>query len=258
MKNSNFVIDIGNTDIVMGIYLKNKLILSWRLSTNNFRTEDEYFAIIKLLFQENSFHPENIRKAALASVVPELTRVFSHLIDKYLKCPLIKVDAYTELGLTFPMKDPGFIGADLIVNAFAAREFYHENCIICDFGTATTIQLVGKDGHFYGTVISPGVITSSSNLIEKASLLSEVRLVSPKKTLGTTTKDALLSGIITGNALMVDGFIKKIRNDYKKLGNIKTIATGGISDLICKNSKEIDVIAKDLTLNGLNHICRIV
>ncbi|HHE37442.1 MAG TPA: type III pantothenate kinase [Candidatus Cloacimonetes bacterium] len=258
MENCYFVIDIGNTHIVMGVYQQNKLIHSWRFGTDNFRTEDEYFAMIKLLFLEKSFDLHNIKKIALASVVPELTHVYSHLIKKYLKCPLIKVDAYSNLGLNFPMKDPGFIGADLIVNAFAAREFYQTNCIICDFGTATTIQLIGKDGHFYGTVISPGVITSSSNLIKKASLLSDIRLVSPKNILGTTTKDALLSGILTGNALMIDGFIREIRSAYKKLGEIKAIATGGISDLICKNSKEIDIIDKELTLNGLNYICRIL
>ncbi|MCK4956933.1 MAG: type III pantothenate kinase, partial [Candidatus Cloacimonetes bacterium] len=192
----------------------------------------------------------------VASVVPDLLRVFGHLAKKYFDLEAILVNAYVELGLSFPMSDPGFIGADLIVNAFAAKEKYQTNCIVCDFGTATTIQLVGEDGHFYGTVIAPGVITSAANLFSSASMLSNIQLTSPNKILGINTKDALLSGIVTGNTLMVDGIIKRIRTEYKDLGEIKAIATGGMSEMICENSTEIDIIDKTLTLEGLNYICQ--
>ncbi|RLC53097.1 MAG: type III pantothenate kinase [Candidatus Cloacimonadota bacterium] len=256
MSKSRFVVDIGNTHIVMGIYRDNSLVHSWRIGTDYAKTEDEYFSIIKILSQEGAVDFAEISIAAIASVVPELTRVFSHLVKKYLKCPLIVVTAKTDLGLSFPMKNPEFIGADLLVNAFAAKEIYRENCIVCDFGTATTIQLVGADGFFYGTVISPGVITSAANLFKKASLLSNVELKPPQKVLGTSTEDALLSGILSGNTFMIDGFISAIRDEYKHLGTIKAVATGGIAGLICQNSRKIDLINKNLTLDGLNLICQ--
>ncbi len=256
MKKYNQVLDVGNTHIVMGIYSENGLIRSWRLSTDKSKTEDEYFSIIKNLLSENSIDIKNIVSIAISSVVPNLTRVFEHLIQKYFFCSLIIVNSGCELGLKFPMKDPGFIGADLVVNAFAAKEKYKTNCIICDFGTATTIQLVGADGFFYGTIISPGVITSAKNLFETASQLSNIQLQKPDNILGTTTRDALLSGILTGNTFMLDGFVESIRKKYKHLGKIKVIATGGIADLICENSKEVDIIDKHLTLDGLNLICQ--
>ena len=255
MKNINMVVDIGNTHIVVGFYFKTEFQYSWRLNTDKAKTEDEYFSIIKQLADDRRLTLSQINKAVISSVVPGITRTFSHLINKYIKCSINIVDAFSDLGLKFPMKDPGFIGSDLVVNAFSAKEKYKTNCIICDFGTATTIQLVGEDGHFYGTVIAPGVITSAKNLFDSTALLSNVQLKEPKHLLGTNTTDALLSGIITGNSLMLDGFIKEIKKEYKSLGSIKTIATGGIAELICKDSKEIDVIDKNLILDGLNRIC---
>ena len=196
-----------------------------------------------------------VKKVAISSVVPELTRIFSHLINKYLKCDVEIVNAYSELGLEFPIEDPGFVGSDLVVNAFSAITKYKTNCIICDFGTATTIQLVGRDGRFFGTIIAPGVITSAKNLFDSTALLSNIQLKKPEHLLGTNTTDALLSGIITGNSFMLDGFIKALKKEYQHLRSIKTIATGGIAELICSNSKEIDIIDKNLTLDGLNLIC---
>ena len=256
MKNYNMVIDIGNTHIVMGFYSGGTIVCSWRLSTDKSRTEDEYYIIIKNLAVGNEINFEEINKVAISSVVPELTHLFSHLTQKYIKCPLQVVNAYTDLGLKYPVKDPGFIGSDLVVNAFSALKKYKTNCIICDFGTATTIQLVSADGNFYGTIISPGVITSAKNLFDSAALLSNIQLQAPDTLLGTNTKDALLSGIITGNEIMLDGFVKALKEQYKNLGKIITIATGGIAELICRNSKEIDVIDKMLSLDRLNMICQ--
>ncbi len=255
MKNINMAVDIGNTHIVIGFYSNTEFQYSWRLNTDETKTKDEYFDIIKKLADDRKLILSQINKAAVSSVVPVITQIFSHLINKYIKCEIIIINAYSELGLNFPVEDPGFIGSDLIVNAFSAKEKYKTNCIICDFGTATTIQLVGKDGQFFGTVIAPGVITSAKSLFDSTALLSNVQLEKPKHLLGTNTTDSLLSGIITGNLLMTDGFIKALKKEYKYLGQIKAIATGGIAELICKDSKEIDIIDKNLTLDGLNRIC---
>jgi len=255
MKNINMAVDVGNTHTVMGFFSATELLYSWRINTDKSRTEDEYFTIIKQLADNHELDFSEIIKAAVSSVVPEMTRIFSHLINKYVKCDVEIVTAYTDLGLRFPVDDPGFIGADLVVNAFSALQKYRTNCLICDFGTATTIQLIGKDGQFYGTVISPGVITSAKNLFESTALLSQVSLKKPEILLGTNTKDALLSGIVAGNSFMLDGFLKALKVKYKQLGEIKTIATGGISELICSDSDEVDIIDKTLTLDGLNYIC---
>ncbi len=255
MKKINLVIDIGNTHIVVGIYTEGNLFHSWRLRTDKESTEDEYFAILRILFSEEKISFNDFNICALASVVPALTQVFAHLIVKYFGCKIEIITGNSNLGLTFPMANPNYIGADLIVNAFAAWKKYKTNCLICDFGTATTIQLVGADGYFYGVSISPGVRTSANSLFNIASLLSNIGLQTPDKILGTNTKSALQSGIVLGNAFMVDGIIKKIRQDYKHLEDIKTIATGGIAKLICESTKEIEIVDKTLTLDGLQLIC---
>ncbi len=257
MKKFNLVIDIGNTHTVFGIYENFTLIHSWRLRTDQLRTEDEYFSILKTLAVSDNIDLNSISACSLSSVVPNLTRSFTHLVKKYFKTDLIIANGFLDLGLKYPVENPGFIGADLVVNAFAAKEKYKKNCIICDFGTATTIQLVGKDGYFYGTIISPGVYTSATKLFEKASLLSNIELSSPQNLLGTNTKDALLSGIVKGNALMIDGFIREIKEKYAECEDIVSIATGGLSKLIGESSQEIDIVDPTLTLDGLNRICEL-
>ncbi|MBW6515817.1 MAG: type III pantothenate kinase [Candidatus Cloacimonetes bacterium] len=249
------VIDIGNTNIEIGIYNSQELYCSWRLDSDASRTEDEYYALISSLASENQVDLKNIEICCISSVVPELSRIFEHLITKYLTSKIFNVNAYTVLGLTFPVTDPGFIGADLIVNAYSAWKKYNTNCIICDFGTATTIQLIGKDGYFHGTIISPGVVISSANLFQKASLLTKIQLETPQHTLGTNTRDALLSGIIKGHSLMVDAFIRRIKEDYRDLGEFRVILTGGIAHLIGDNLEEEATIDKTLTIDGLFRIC---
>lgn len=245
------VFDIGNTHIVLGLYKEDVLVKSWRLRTDKTKTEDEYYALFRNLFGAIDMQVLDIDKVALSSVVPNLTRVFCHMSEKYFAKEAIVVTAYTDLGLTFPMPDPGFVGSDLVVNGFSAIQKYNENCIICDLGTATTIQLVGKDGYFHGTSIIPGVMTAASRLFESASQLSNIQLKNPENILGLSTQDALNSGIIKGHRFMIEAFIDEIKESYSKMGEIKVIATGGITDLILKQSTKIDIIDKKLLLDGL-------
>ncbi len=251
------VIDIGNTNIVCGIYTEGELQRVWRLSSDSKKTSDEYFSILYTLAEQSNMKLEAIDHVVLSSVVPSLSRCFEHLFQRYFKSPVIVVTGYTPLGLSFSVSDPGFIGADLIVNAYSAWKKYEDNCIICDMGTATTIQLVDKSGHFHGTSIIPGVVTGAFNLFEKAALLSNIQLEKAEHLLGTTTKDALLSGIVLGHAYMIDRFIMEIKKKWAHLIKFKTIATGGIASLICDHSNEIDIIDKTLTLDGLYKISQI-
>ena len=244
-----FVIDIGNTNTVCGLYSDGDLVNSFRLSSDRDRTTDEYYVLFKSL---NSEH--KIDYIAVSSVVPIIGRTIESVILRYYNVPYIFVNGNTPLGIKYNMSDASFIGADLVVNAYAAWQKYQTNCIICDLGTATTIQLIGEDGSFYGTSIMPGLTTAAYNLFEKAALLTKIQLEAPVDLLGLNTKDALLTGIIRGHAYSIDGFVKRIKEQFNKLGSFTTIATGGISNLVAEQSENIDVIDKTLTLDGLYFI----
>ncbi len=254
MRNFDLMIDIGNTHIVLGLYEQGNMSFSWRLHSNKSKTEDEYYVFINELFNSQNISLKEISRCAVSSVVPKLTRVFNHLIEKYISVKAVFVDGYSDLGMDLSV-DPAMVGSDLIVNAYSAWKKYKNNTIICDLGTATTIQLTGENGKFYGTIIAPGVVSSAENLFSTASLLSNIQLKQPKKLLGTNTEEALLSGIVSGNAYMLDSFIKKIKNTHKEMQDVITIATGGISTLIAQQSNQIDVVDKNLTLDGLSLIC---
>ncbi|OQY37900.1 MAG: hypothetical protein B6226_04465 [Candidatus Cloacimonetes bacterium 4572_65] len=250
MKNRIIVIDIGNTNLVIGIYDNDRLISSWRIHTDKNRTEDEYFVVVSSLLFSIKEEIENIAIVVISSVVPQLNKIMQRMVDKHFDCNIEIVNANTELGLKFLTPDHGFIGADLIVSAYASLKKYGTNTIVCDLGTATTVQLTGADGTFYGASIIPGVISSSTSLFEKAALIADIKLTKPTSILGTNTKDALLSGIINGHAFILDGFIRRIKSEYN-LKDYKIIATGGIADLICSCSEEVEVVDQSLILDGL-------
>jgi type III pantothenate kinase len=252
---NNIVIDIGNSSIVIGIYKKEKLQKKLRLYSDKSGTEQYYLKQIKYLIEINQLKTSEFKCAALSSVVPELTNILVHCIESIFDCPVEIVTSDTDLGLKFPVKDFSHIGTDLIVNAFAARNIYKTNCIICDLGTATTIQLVGSDGYFYGYSIAPGLTTSTECICSKASQLSILDLDEKSDLLGTDTRTALLSGLVKGHIFMLKEFITQIKRKYDNLNKFTTIATGGLSSLIGNDLIEIDIIDENLTLDGLNLIC---
>jgi len=245
------VVDIGNTNIVCGVYRREALIWHARFKTDRTRTSDEYYSLL-ISLKANKWGFDQITKVAIASVVPDLTRMWQHLIHKYTSLDSIIINGYSQLGLTFRISDPGFIGSDLIVNALAAWKKYQSTCIIIDFGTATTIQIVSREGFFLGAVISPGLRTAAAELFDKAALLSEIELQTPDVILGVNTTEALLSGIIKGHALMVEGFVVDLKKEFADYAPFKVIATGGVTDLISPLVSHIDYVDKTLTLDGLN------
>lgn len=248
--------DIGNTQTCIGISSGDNIEHIWRLQTA-YRTEDEFFVLVKAFLSEIEVDPCNIEGITISSVVPYLTKVFRHLSAKYWKIQPVIVSAELDLGLNYEdIKYPSRIGADLIANAFAAYQLYSKpekrNCIVVDFGTATTIQLITHEGKFAGTVIAPGVLSGSENLIKKAAQLEQIELQAPKTLLGNDTRSAMLSGIIIGAALMVDGFILRIKEQYGDLGDdFFTVGTGGDAELVSTQTNYIDLINKNLTLEGL-------
>jgi type III pantothenate kinase len=244
------VVDIGNTNIVCGVYYNDVLIWHARFKTDRYRTSDEYFALLSAL-KDNTWSVEQIKNIAIASVVPDMTRVWLHVVNKYFSVKANIITGYTNLGLSYAATDPGFIGADLIVNALGAWKKYKSSCIIIDFGTATTLQLITSSGKFMGAIIAPGIRTASTELFDKAALLSEIELTTPASTLGTSTHDALLSGIVKGHALMVESFIQQLIVEHNKYKPLIAIATGGIADLLVPLVPSITHLDKTLTLDGL-------
>jgi len=257
MERNLLVIDIGNTNVVCGIYTDSidehkstpTLVNTWRMASLKIRTSDEYYVLIKNLTADLK-----IDYICVSSVVPSIGKTIEHMIQKYFEAPYLFVDGNTDLDIKYLVPNPIFIGSDLIVNAYSAWKKYQRNCIICDFGTATTVQLVGDDGCFYGTIIMPGMITGANGLFKNAALLSNIQIESPTVLLGTNTRDSLLSGLIKGHAYAVDGFIENLINEFNHIENIQIIATGGISNLIAEHSKYLDHIDKTLTLDGLSLI----
>jgi len=245
----SLIVDIGNTNIVCGIYENGKLGWFARFQSSSKRTADEYYALLKPLM--GSYCLEAIEQVALGSVVPELTRIWLHLFQKYAKAKVYEINGYSKLGLSYPISDPGFIGADLIANALAAWKKYMANCLVIDLGTATTLQLVSKNGEFIGTSIIPGLKTGAGAMFEKAALLSEIELTNPSGILATNTREALLSGIVNGHALMLEAFITEVKKEYSDLLPLMTIVTGGISELLLPLMPSVDISDKTLTLDGL-------
>ncbi len=251
-------VDIGNTNIVCGIYREGKLSWFARFFSSRHRTADEYYSLLMPLL--NDAGKQDVARIALASVVPELTRIWQHLAMKYFDQEALEISARSDLGLSYKVADPSFIGADLVINAFGAWKKYCSSCIIIDLGTATTIQFVTSQGCFEGAVIAPGIKTGASQLFEQAALLSEIEITAPHNLLGTNTRDALLSGIVQGHAFMLESYIQRLKLLYFDHQNIKTIITGGIADLLKPLVPSIDLVDKTLTLDGLflaqQHLCQ--
>lgn len=252
-----FVVDIGNSNIVCAVYQAGVLLWQCRLKADNSVTSDEYYAFL-ISLKGSLWHPSQISFVVIASVVPSLLRLWIDLFRKFFSARLHILTGNSELGLSYLVKDPSFLGADLVANALSAWHKYSSSCLIVDCGTATTIQLVSSKGIFMGAIIAPGVITASQNLFNRAALLKEMELSSPQVILGTNTLDALLSGIVYGHAFMIDGFITRLKREFSALGPILSIATGGLADLICKDISSLDLIDKTLTIDGLMYASNII
>jgi len=246
-----FVIDIGNTNIVLGIYKQDRLQHFWRLATNRHATADEYGVLIHNLFSLAGFTVQHIQGIIISSVVPSMMSTMELLCETYLhKTPLI-VGANIDTGLTIHYENPHEIGADRIVNAVAAIEQYGTSMplIVVDFGTATTFDVMDKQGRYLGGVILPGIGISTEALYQHAAKIPRIELTKPTSVIGRNTVHAMQAGIIFGYASQVDGIVNHIG---KELGEKATvIATGGLAQLIASEARTIDCVNSLLTLAGL-------
>ena len=245
-------IDIGNTNTVIGLYKKDKLIHHWRLETKKERTGDEWGVFLKELFQFEKVTLGEVTGVVISNVVPAMQRAITDMCTRYLKKKPAIVGPELKIDMAIATDNPGEVGADRIVNAVAAFHRFKTDLIIVDFGTATTFDYVSRDGEYRGGLIVPGVGISANALFENAAQLPRVDIARPKQVIGKNTVECIQSGIYYGYVGMVDSVVARME---KEIGcKAKVIATGGLATLICQDSKKISVIDEFITLEGLKLI----
>ena len=249
------VFDVGNTNMVIGVYEGKNLVKDWRICTDIHKTSDEYGMIIGNLLAHDRIDIKSIDDVIISSVVPNVMHALENFCIKYCEKKPMIVGPGIKTGLNIKYDNPKQVGADRIVNAVAAIEKYGSPLIIVDFGTATTFCAISEKGEYLGGTICPGLKISSEALFNGAAKLPRVELLKPGKTICKTTVEAMQSGIIYGYVGQVEKIISMMK---KELCNedVKVIATGGLSSLIHSETDSIDYVDKFLTLEGLRLIYR--
>lgn len=247
------VIDVGNTNIVLGIYEDKRLLESWRIGTEIHKTSDEYGMTINQLFNFSNYKLSDINQVVISSVVPTAMYTLQHMARKFFKREPLVIGPGVKTGINIKYDNPKEVGADRIVNAVAAYELYGGPLVIVDFGTATTYCAVSKNGEYLGGAISPGIQISMDALFQKTAKLPKVELVKPETVICKNTINSMQSGIIYGIVGQVDYIVKRMK---KELGDedTKVIATGGLAKMIAIESETINIVNGLLTLEGLRII----
>ena len=245
-------IDIGNTDTTLGIFEDSELRATWHLATNVHRMADEHAALLLNLLHHQGLDTSDIKKAALCCVVPPLLATYEELFSRYFHISPLVVAAGIRTGVRIRMENPREVGADRVVNAAAAHHLYKTPVIIVDLGTATTFDVVSKEGDYLGGVIAPGINTAAEALFTQAAMLPRVELIPPKHAIGSNTVSAMQSGIVFGYVGLIEGLVARIQQE---LGDkAKVVATGGWAEIIARETAVIDVVNLNLTLIGLRII----
>jgi type III pantothenate kinase len=223
-------IDIGNTNVVWGLFEDRTLIAHWRIATDSKKTADEYGVLFSSLLAQTGRTPAQVSGAILSSVVPSLTGTFESMIGAVFQQRPLIVSPDMETGLTLKYANPKEIGSDRIVNAVAAHEKYRRDLIVIDFGTATTFCVVTRAGEYLGGVIVPGLGIAADALFARAAKLSKVELTRPKSVIGTDTTSSIQSGLLFGYAGQVDALVARIRQELGR--PLDVIATGGLAPIV--------------------------
>lgn len=245
-------IDVGNTHTVIGLYDKKVLIGSCRVTSFISRTEDEFGMIVKNFFSEIGTSTKKVNAIGISSVVPSLTASTTRMAKKYFHLEPIIISSSLSLGIKILYDDPTSVGADRICNAVAAFDKYDEAVVIVDFGTATTYDVINKNGEYLGGVIMPGIETAASELHRRAALLPKVTLQFPETVIGKNTTHAMQSGILFSALDAMETMIRRISRELDDYPTV--IATGGFSEIISKHSKVINKHEPNLVLVGIRII----
>lgn len=243
------VFDVGNTNIVLGVYNERELIHHWRVSTDKSRTVDEHAVVIKNLFDLSGLKFSEICYVVISSVVPPIMPSLEALSRKYFGVEALVIGPGVKTGMPIVYDNPREVGADRIVNAVAAFAKYGGPLIIVDFGTATTFCAISAKGEYLGGAIAPGIGISTEALFQRASKLPRIELVKPKSVIAKNTVAGMQSGIYYGFTGQVDGIVNRMKAELG--GGTKVVATGGLADFISEESSTIEIVDPFLTLEGL-------
>lgn len=245
-------VDIGNTNVVLGLWDKNRWLAQWRVRTVRDQMPDEYAILLKALLRESGHKWSAINRVVMASVVPPLTTVFRDLFRQHLGVEPLIVGPGVRTGLRIRIDNPPELGADLVADAVAAYHRFRTACIVVDFGTATTFSAVSKEGDFLGVAIALGLGVAAEALAAHTAQLPRVALVPPPAAIGKNTVHSMQSGLIFGYVGLVKELLHRIKNELG--GEAKVIATGGLSSVLAPLVGEIDAVDPWLTLDGLRLI----
>jgi type III pantothenate kinase len=245
-------IDIGNTNITLGLWDGHQWRRQWRLRTIHDQTVDEYGLYLKMLLREEGL-ASSVDSVVLSSVVPPLTHTFVAVAGRYLGQEPLQVTEATDTGIRIATENPAEVGADRIVNAVAAYHLYPGASIVVDMGTATTLDVVSADGALLGVIIAPGLELAANALTQRAAQLGRVALEAPPKVLGRNTVHAMQSGLVFGYASLIEGLVARLRAELE-LPDARVIGTGGLIGLITPHTAVIGCIEPWLTLTGLRLI----
>ena len=246
-------IDVGNTNIVLGVFDGATLVQSWRLQTLRERTSDELGLLVDGLFAHSRIERVQVRGVILGSVVPPLTSTMRSMVDRYFGVKAITIEPGVNTGMPILYENPAEVGADRIVNGVAAWERFGRDkqlpMIVVDFGTATTLDAISAKGEYLGGAICPGVQISADALFQRAARLPRIEVRKPSRIVGRTTVGAMESGLFYGYVGMVEGLVRRMGDELG--GNAICVATGGLADVIAPETPLIEHVDPDLTLHGL-------
>ena len=245
-------LDLGNTNLTIGLFNKDKLDATWRLSSDHQRTKDEYGLQISALLVNKNLTPDDLSGIILSSVVPPITNWIVQACKSYLNISPMIVSPELKLNIEVLYDDPGAVGADRIADAVAAEEFFGSPACVIDFGTATTFNAIAAGGKYLGGAILPGISTAADSLVSRTAKLPAVELNAPPSVIGRNTRHAMQAGLIFGYVALVEGMVRRFREELGEKMNV--IATGGHVEKISSHTQLIDHVEPWLTLKGLKII----
>ena len=244
-------LDIGNTEITLGLFQGDTLQAHWRLTTHPDRTPDEWSGAVGDVLVRAGNSPNEVRAVCLASVAPAVTQSVVSGVARATGRTAVAVEADSPLPVRLDVDEPLSVGADRIVNALAAVELYRSDTIVVDFGTATTFDCVTAEGRFLGGVIMPGLRTSADQLTQRTAKLPATELRAPARVIGRRTEECIQAGVLFGAAEAVDGIVRRIRAEWPDGRRPRVVATGGLAPVVAPLSSAIEETDPDLTLRGL-------
>jgi len=242
-------IDIGNTNLTIGLYNGKKFGAHWRLGTDRYRMPDEYGLQLLGLLEHAGLTIKDLSGVSLSSVVPQLTSKLVEASNKYLNQSPLIIGPDLKMGITIEYHSPAAVGPDRIADAAATVELYGAPAIVVDFGTATTFNVINEKKQYLGGAIAPGVLTAADALTDHTSRLPRIDVIKPPSVIGRNTVHAMQSGLYYGYVAMVEGMIARMKAEMS--GDVKTIATGGLAEMIASETKVFDILSPWLTLEGL-------